>query len=159
MALVALDDAEALSTTERARLQSYLIDGKAARFQTWALVTTPRALQPPELVLIREALRSTDGDLLWRGAFALATGTRPDLPASRFFTESVGPVAAEDRPAWALLAWHLGIAPGGAVIVGMTSPLPALLPLLRKITRSIALLTPTGPIRSLAAICAISALS
>ena len=112
LALVALDDAEALSTTERARLQSYLIDGKAARFQTWALVTTPRALQPPELVLIREALRSTDGDLLWRGAFALATGTRPDLPASRFFTESVGPVAAEDRPAWALLAWHLGIAPG-----------------------------------------------
>ena len=112
LALVALDDAEALSSAERTRLQSYLIDGKSARFQIWALVTTPRALHPPELGLVREAFRTTDGDLLWRGAFALATGTRPDLPASRFFTESVGVVAAEDRPAWALLAWNLGLAPG-----------------------------------------------
>ena len=112
LALVALDDAETLGTAERTRLQSYLIDGKSARFQTWALVTTPRALQPPELGLVREAFKDTAGDQLWRGVFTLATGTRPDLPASRFFTESVGVVAAEDRPAWALLAWHLGIAPG-----------------------------------------------
>ena len=112
LALVALDDAEALRPAERTRLQSYLIDGKLARFQTWALITTPLALQAPELGLVREAFDSTDGDLLWRGVFTLATGTLPDLPVSRFFTDSVGQVVAEDRPAWALLAWHLGLAPG-----------------------------------------------
>ena len=111
LALVALDDAEALSTADRTRLQSYLIDGKSARFQTWALVTTPRALQPPELGLVREAFKDTPGGQLWRGVLTLATGTRPDLPTSRFFIEGVGVVAAEDRPAWTFLGWHLGIAP------------------------------------------------
>lgn len=101
LAIAALDDAEELGQAERNRLQAYLIDGKSPQLQAWMLAGTPPANQPPELGLVRDALK-TD---VWQWYFTVVTGGTPDLDAQRFYAETVGTVAAEDRPAWSTLAW------------------------------------------------------
>ena len=101
LALAAIDDAEELGQAERTRLQTYIIDGKSPQWQAWILAGTLPANQPAELGLVRDALK-TD---VWRWLFASATGGTPDLDGQRFYAETVGTVAAEDRPAWAMLAW------------------------------------------------------
>ena len=107
LAMTALDDAEELSATERTRLQAYLIDGKAARWQTWMLTGIPKADHPPELALVRGALKSD----LWTWQLQFAAGTRPELDAKHFFTEAAPRITAVDRLPWAFLAWHLVPAP------------------------------------------------
>ena len=150
LALCALADAEELSAPERDRLQAYLIDGKQPQWQTWLLSGLPGAAQPAQLGLLRAA----EMDELWRWQLALATGTRPNLQTSRFFTEAAGSIVAEDRPAWAFLAWHLTPAPAdSAKILAAWSrePVPAVGPALAKAgptaANAIWLLTVAAPVR------------
>ena len=151
LAIAALDDAEELAQADRNRLQAYFIDGKSPQLQTWILAGTASANQPPELGLVRDALK-TD---LWRWLFKSATGGVPDLDIKRFYTETVGTVAAEDRPAWSLLAWTRLPAPvdTGAILQGWSRnpPPPATEPALAKAGAQVAdalwLLTLAAPSR------------
>lgn len=124
LAIAALDDAEELGQADRNRMQAYLIDGKSPQLQTWILAGTATGNQPPELGLVRDALKAD----LWRWLFQSATGGTPDLDIKRFYTETVGTVAAEDRPAWSLLAWTRLPAPTdtGTILQGWSrNPPPA----------------------------------
>ncbi len=150
LALCALADAEEVSPAECARLQAYLIDGKHPQWQIWLLSGLPGAVQPAQLGLLRDA----EMDALWRWQLDLATGTRPTLQTNRFFTEAAGSIAAEDRPAWAFLAWHLTPAPTDSakiLVAWSRESAPAVGPALAKAGSSAAnavwLLTVAAPVR------------
>ena len=111
LAMAALDDAQDLVPGERARLLSYLIDGKVPRWQAWQIIGIPAADRPEELGLIRDALIKAKADDLWLQAMELGSAKRPEIEAKRFFSESGTQVKAEDRLPWVLLAWQLTPAP------------------------------------------------
>ncbi len=105
LAIAALEDADELTNSERARLMAYVMDGRVAKWQAWSMATVPAADRPAELGLIRDGLKDTDD--LWSWELQLAGGSRPEIDAKRFFTETLGTLPAEERLPWALLAWHL----------------------------------------------------
>ncbi len=132
LALAALDDAQDLPTGERARLQSYLIDGKAAQWQAWQIAGLTAADRPAEIGLVRDGLLKVKADALWNQLLDLGTDKRPAIEHRRFFIETIatptGAIAVDDRPAWSLLAWQLTPAPADmtTVMLGWSrAPVPA----------------------------------
>ena len=109
LAIAALEDANDLTNSERARLMAYVMDGRVAKWQAWSMASVPPADRPTELGLIRDGLKDTDD--LWSWELQLAGGILPDIDAKRFFSETMGVIPAEERLPWALLAWHLVPAP------------------------------------------------
>lgn len=111
LAMVALDDAQDLSASERGRLVAYLIDGQVPRWQAWQISGIAAVERPGELGLIRDGLAKDKSSDLWLQAMALGLAKRPDIDAKNFFSEAATALPTEDRLPWTLLAWQLTPAP------------------------------------------------
>lgn len=99
---IALMDAELLPTAERAKLNVYLMDGKAAFWQAWMLPLFPADDRPTQLAALRAELKGP----VWDSWFELASGgvARPD--ATRLAAATANALAlGEDRLLWAAGAW------------------------------------------------------
>ena len=115
LAMVALDDAQDLSASERGRLSAYLIDGQVPRWQAWEISAITAVERPSELGLIRDGFaadKDTDKAAnLWLQAMDLGLAKRPDIDPKNFFSEAATALPIEDRLPWTLLAWQLTPAP------------------------------------------------
>jgi hypothetical protein len=111
LAMVALDDAQDLSASERGRLLAYLIDGQVPCWQAWQISAIAVSDHPRELGLIRDALVAEKVSGLWLQAMDLRVAKRTDIDAKIFFSESAAKLAPDERLPWTFLAWQLAIAP------------------------------------------------
>ncbi len=111
LAMVALDDAQDLSASERGRLSAYLIDGQVPRWQAWQISGIAADERPSELGLIRDGLVAEKAADLWLHTMDLGLAMRPDIDAKNFFSEAAAALPTEDRLPWTLLAWQLTPAP------------------------------------------------
>ena len=99
---LALMDAELLPATERAKLNVYLVDGKAAFWQAWMLPLFPADDRPTQLANLRAELKGP----AWDSWFELTSGgiARPD--ATLLSAASANALAfGEERLLWAASAW------------------------------------------------------
>ena len=99
---LALMDAELLPATERAKLNVYLIDGKAAFWQAWMLPLFPPDDRPTQLANLRAELKGP----AWDSWFELTAGgiARPD--ATRLSSTNANAFTfGEERLTWAASAW------------------------------------------------------
>jgi hypothetical protein len=111
LAMVALEDAQDLSASERGRLLAYLIDGQVSRWQAWQISAIAASDRPRELGLIRDALVADKASGLWLQAMDLRVAKRTDIDAKIFFSESAANLAPDERLPWTFLAWQLAVAP------------------------------------------------
>lgn len=99
---LALMDAELMPATERAKLNVYLVDGKAAFWQAWMLPLYPADDRPTQFAAMRADLKGP----VWDSWFELATGgvARPDT-VRLSSTAANALTFGEDRLLWAASSW------------------------------------------------------
>jgi hypothetical protein len=99
---LALLDAELLPAGERAKLNVYLVDGKAAFWQAWMLPLYPADDRPTQLAALRAELKGP----AWDSWFELVAGgvARPD-PVRLGSAAANALASGEERLVWAAAAW------------------------------------------------------
>jgi hypothetical protein len=108
LAMTALLDAEELQPGTYNSFSVYLVDGKAAPWQGFAMSLFNAKDRPKGLNL----LRSANADPMWAWYFDLTDGKTPAIEAKAYFSESAKAITAgEQRMLWTFTAWHFAAAP------------------------------------------------